>query len=261
MKAFLIYAMKNRLIICCICSLILLFGCDENLSDEITPSGNTKLKRVLLYGSVDDEKPIAIVKEYEYDSLDRISRVSSPMYEDGEIVGTISHDLYEYNSAGQLIEKSNYNANSNAPSGFIHLRNYTYTYGSNGKVEKETISYPQIGSADFYLYFYDGNKLIRIEKYERGSELERFVSYEYDNGGKLVKETSFNKDNEQYGYTEHFYTNGLNTESKVYGARDMVLLREIYRTYDDHNNLIILDSNEIAGFSSMMSHVLKYEYY
>ena len=55
--------------------------------------------------------------------------------------------------------------------------------------------------------------------------------------------------------------NGISAESKVYGARDMVLLREIYRTFDKNNTLIVLESNEIAGFSSMMSHVMKYEYY
>lgn len=261
MKTLFTFDSRTRLIICSVCSLMLLLGCDDNLTNEITPSGDGKLKRVLLYASIDDQEPINIVEEYEYDSLDRISRVSSPMYDDGEIVGTISYDLYEYNADGQLIRKSNFNSNVHAPTGFIHLREYTYTYGSNGLVEKETISYPQIGSADFFLYFYDGNRLVRKEKYDRNSALENYVTYEYGNGGKLVKEISHDKDNNQYGYSEHFYTNGLNAESKVYGARDMVLLREIYRTYDDHNNLIILESNEIAPFSSMMSYVLKYEYY
>lgn len=89
---------------------MLLLGCDDNLTNEITPSGDGKLKRVLLYASIDDQEPINIVEEYEYDSLDRISRVSSPMYDDGEIVGTISYDLYEYNADGQLIRKSNFNS-------------------------------------------------------------------------------------------------------------------------------------------------------
>ena len=62
---------------------------------------------------------VSIVEEYEYDSLDRISRVSSPMYDDGEIAGTISYELYEYNADGQLIRKSNFNSNVNAPTGFI----------------------------------------------------------------------------------------------------------------------------------------------
>ena len=250
-----------KIFFCLIIISFFIISCDENLSNEITPAGNAKLKRVLMYVNVDDEKPIAIVEEYEYDSLDRISRVSSPMYEDGEIVGTISYDLYKYNSDGQLIKKIHFHANINAPTGFLNLKNYNYIYGKNGKKIRENIGYPHAKSSEFFLYKYDSDRLVRIEKYNRTGELERYVLKDYDNSGKLIKESSYAKDNHSFGYNQHFYTNGLNTESKVFGAKDMVLLREIYRTYDKNNNLIILESNEIAPFSSMMSHVLKYEYY
>ena len=261
MKTLFTFDSRTRLIICGIFSLMLLFGCDDNLPNDIAQTGDGKLKRILLYGSVEDEEPISIVEEYEYDSLDRISRVSTPLYDDGEIVGTSSYGLYEYNTDGQLVKKSHYNANLYAPTGFLNLRTYTYTYGSNGKIERETINYPQIGSSEYFLYFYEADRLVRIEKYDRVGELEIYIIHEYDNVGKLIKETTCGKDDQQYSYTQHFYTNGLNTESKVYGAKDMVLVREIYRTYDSGNNLIILESNEIAGFSSMSSHVMKYEYY
>ena len=38
-------------------------------------------------------------------------------------------------------------------------------------------------------------------------------------------------------------------------------MREIIKTYDDNNNLIILESNELYMLSSAMSCVLRYEYY
>ena len=38
-------------------------------------------------------------------------------------------------------------------------------------------------------------------------------------------------------------------------------VREILRTYDENNNMIILESNELAMYSSMISYVLKYEYF
>jgi hypothetical protein len=41
----------------------------------------------------------------------------------------------------------------------------------------------------------------------------------------------------------------------------MVHMREIFRTYDKNNNLIVLESNELSLFSSSMSYVLKYEYF
>lgn len=262
MKELSNYAMKSRFIICGICSLFIMLGCDDNLPNEIALTGDGKLKRILMFTSVEDEEPINIVEEYEYDSLDRISRVLTPLYDDGEIVGTSSYSLFEYNADGQLIKKSHYNANLYAPTGFLNLRNYKYTYGSNGKVEREFIEYPQAGSSEYFLHFYDGgHRLVRKEKYDINSELEIYILNEYDNGGKLVKESTYGKDNQEFSYTLHFYTNGLNTLSKVYRAKDMFLMREIYRTYDDNNNLIVLESNEIAPFSSMSSYVLKYEYY
>jgi len=121
-----------------------------------------KLKRILLYSSIDSKNPISIVSEYEYDEVDRISKISSPMYQDGEIVGIIKYDLYGYNSQGQLIRIENFNANGNSPTGFINLKNYIYTYSENGKKEKERIEYPQIGSSEYSLYKYDGGKILLV---------------------------------------------------------------------------------------------------
>ncbi len=83
---------------------ILTSGC-QKVDDSTfinTIQENAKLKCVLLYSSIDSDEPISVVEEFEYDEKDRIGRVSSPMYQDGVIVGTIKYDLYEYNSKGQL---------------------------------------------------------------------------------------------------------------------------------------------------------------
>lgn len=255
-----LYALANRFMIFGMCSL-LLFGCDDNLPTDVAQTGDGKLKRILMYASVEEEEPISIMEEYEYDSLDRISRVSTPLYDDGEIVGTSSYDLYEYNSDGQLIKKSHFNTNSNSSTGFINLRNNTYTYSSSGLVEREDIEYPQIGSSEYFIHFYEGKRLVRLEKFDRSGELEIYITNEYDSGGKLIKESTYGKDNQKFSYTLHYYTKGLNTLSKVYGVNDLFLMREIYRTYDVNNNLIVLESHEIASISSMLSHLLKYEYF
>lgn len=235
---------------------------DDSLENPIYPS-NAKLKRILGYSTMDPDKPISIVEEYEYDEKGRISKVSSPMYQDGVIVGTIRYDLYEYNSQGQLIKIENYNANSNSPTGFINLKNYTYTYSNNGKKEKEYIEYPQIGSFSYTLYKYDKGILSRIEKYGRDSDdLENYVVNEYDKLGNLVKETAYRADNQPYSYTQHSYEKGLNIQSDIFGGEGMKIhAREIFKTYDENNNLIIKESNELLSYSSSLSYVLRYEYF
>lgn len=257
--------MKTRLILSGLSSLIFILfsSCqkENDFSDYNIQQENAKLKRILLFATIDSENPISIVEEYEYDAEDRISMVSSPMYQDGKIVGTIHYDTYEYNSIGQLIKIKNYNANINSPTGFINLKNYIYTYSSDGKKEKEYIEYLQ-GSFEYSLYIYNNDRLARIEKYGNTDQLESYVINEYDNSGKLVKEISYAYDNQPYSYTQHFYSKGLITKSNVYAGKDMQQhIREILKTYDKNNNLIILESNELSPFSCVMSYVFKYEYY
>jgi len=235
---------------------------ENNFFEKNINQNGAKLKRILLYSSIDSETPLSIVGEYEYDEENRISKVSSPMYQDGEIVGAIKYDLYKYNSQEQLEKIENFNANSNSPTGFINLKNYIYTYSDNGKKEKERIEYPQIGSFDYSLYKYDKGKLSRIEKYGNSDNLESYVINEYDNSGNLVKETSFSKDDKPVFYKQHSFENGLNVQTDIFGGEDMKKhMREIFNKYDDDNNLIIQESNELLSYSSMMSHVLRYEYF
>lgn len=242
--------------------LIVLFSnCskEDDLSDSDLLQGNARLKCVLLFATIDSEEPISILEEYEYDEKGRISKVSSPMYQDGIIVGTISYDLYEYNSSGQLMKIVNYRSNINSPTGFINLKNYIYSYSSDGKIEREYIEYTQMHSFEYFIYEYQNNQLVKIKKYDNKYKLESYVVNQYDNSGKLIKEKSYAYDNHCTSYTQHSYSNGLNIKSDVYQGD--IHLREILRTYDLNNNLIILESNELYMLSSAMSCVLRYEYY
>ena len=229
--------------------------------DSITYPKNAKLKRILGYSSVHSDKPNSIVEEYEYDEKNRVSKVSSPAYQDGKIVGIIKYDLYEYNSKEQLEKITNYNANTNSPTGFINLITSNFTYSNDGKKEKQYVAYPKIGSFEYLLYKYSNDRLVKIEKYGNTNQLESYVVNEYNNSGTLVKEISYGKDNQQYSYTQHLYENGQNVQSDVFAGKNMEHIREIFRTYDENNNLIILESNELSLVSSSMSYVLKYEYF
>jgi hypothetical protein len=229
--------------------------------------GDLKLKRVLEYETDSSTAPVRILEQYEYDEFGRISMFSLPMALDTSIDNRFYYyDLYMYNSDNQLTRIERYNANIYSPTGYNNQRNSVYYYSSEGKLIKEYIEYPLISSFSYSLYFYSADKLIKIEKYAMGTDdLESYIEYEYDHCGWLIKEnTVFTSDNEFIYFTEHIYENGLNVKSDVYAGRsasNIDHIREILKTYDMGNNLILKEINELEVFSTQPSRVLKYEYY
>ena len=205
---------------------------------------------------------------YEYDNFGRISKISCPGYNNGEIIGIISYDEYFYNSKNQLEKIMNYNANANVIEGFINLITYTYLYDNHGNKIKETIEYPQRmpqNQTDITLYFYENNRLKREEIYNGGvfnNGLITYIEYEYDNQGYLVKETNFSAtDNNPYRFSLHSVQNGLNLKTEIFNYSNNIKIREIRRYYDENDNLIYVESQELSAYSSALSYISKYEYY
>jgi hypothetical protein len=253
--------MKTKLSLLGMCSLLIfvLLSCQKDDSEITFSQANAKLKQVLLFSNIDSKDPISIVEEYEYDDNGKISKVSSPMYDNGAIVGTIKYDLYEYNSSGQLMKIINYNANSNSPTGFINLKNISYNYSTDGKKIKETIEYPLGGISEYSDFEYQNGLLSKIKKYS-GNKLESYTEFQYDKSDKLIKETLYASDDQCISYTIHSYTGSLQTKSDLYTSTNDHY-RSINRTFDKNNNIIVLESKELSLYSSMMSHVLRYKYY
>lgn len=239
--------------------IFLTSSCHKDDSDT-TASTNAKLKQVLLYSTIDSKEPISIVEEYEYDNDGRISKVSSPMYNNGTVVGTIKYDLYEYSSSGQLIKINNYNANLNSPTGFINLKNRSFDYSSAGKKIKETIEFPLGGISEYFYFEYKNGLLSKTNKYS-GNKLESYTEYEYDKSDRVIKELFYAVDGQCLTYTIHTYTGSLQTKSDLYTFPSNSHYRSINRIFDKNNNIIALESKELSLYSSLMSHVLRYEYY
>ena len=251
--------------------------------DDISYPNNAKLKRISsIHLGFSNEgisyKPFVtnpktvwyVNSEYEYDNSGRISKVSCPMYDNGNINGVISYDIYTYNEKSQLEKIMYYNAN--IYEGFINLRTYTYSYNKDGNKRKEVIVYPRAlpFKTDSTIYYYDNNRLKREEKYEEGyfgrepwrSELVTYIEYEYDNHGQLVKQTTYSGlDNTPIRLNEHTYQNGLNVKTEIFNYSNKQKIREIRRYYDENGNLIYLESQELSIFSSALSYISKYEYY
>jgi len=249
--------MKTKLSLFGLFSLLILITSSCQKDDYAIP--NAKLKQVLLYSSMDSKEPISIVEEYEYDD-GKISKVSSPNYINGTIVGTMKYDIYEYNSSGQLIKINNYNANLNSPTGFINLKNTLYDYSPEGKKIKETVEYPLGGISEYTYFKYSNGLLSKTEKYS-GNKLESYTEYKYDKSDKVIKELFYAFDGQCISYTIHSYTGSLQTRSDFYASPSNSHYRSINRFFDKNNNIVTLESKELSLYSSLMSHVLRYKYY
>jgi len=247
-------AMKTKLFLIALIGLVIPLSCQKSDSQK-----NERLSRILLYSSVTSTEPVSILEEYDYDSNNRVSKVSTPSYENGKITGTIKYDSYEYNSKGQLVKIANYNANINSSTGFINLKNYVYTYASDGLKTKELIEYPQINSFEYSLFKYSGSQLIKAENYDSNDKLVTYIKYEYNNSGALIKETTYTAVDIVISVTINNYINGLNTSKEVYSGNQGNKITDIINTYDSKGNLMMTEYNETL-FSSQMSRVVKYEY-
>jgi len=242
----------------------------DYIVQDILYAKDSKLKNISSVESVNSKMGGSIITQYEYDDRGRISKVSQPMYENGTVVGLYSYSDYVYNSEG-LLEKTVY-YHSNNYEGFTNLQTNTYSYDKDGNKRKEVIVYPRAlpFRTDSTLYYYDNNRLKRENKYEEGyfgsepwrSKLIMYIEYEYDNQDKLVKETVYSAtDNTPIQYSVHSYRNGLIVKTEIFSIKNDLKAREIRRYYDKNDNLIYLESEELAWYSSSTSYVTKYEYY
>jgi hypothetical protein len=278
----------NKLLILFILNVFFFSSCEKNEMDnnsvirdyrvnDVLYSKNANLKQVSVqYGNcgINSGTIWYLEQEYEYDDMGRISKVSRPMYEDGKIKGVISYDIYVYNDKYQLEKIAYYNANLYA--GFLNLQTHIYSYDKDGNKLKTLIEYPVISKTDSVLYFYEKDRLVRENKYDSGpfesygvmyinGGLVSYIEYEYDSYDNLVKETTYSgTDNSPLLISNHSYQNGLNVKTEVFTYYNIIgktKLREIRRYYDENDNLIYLESNEVSMLSSTMGFVAKYEYY
>ncbi|MCC5936334.1 MAG: hypothetical protein JJU34_03540 [Lunatimonas sp.] len=244
-------------------SLVFLFVCSLwacNTTEEGLPSyaENARLKQTVLYNINDNSKPVAITAQYEYDSQGRVSKVSSPLYNEGKITGVGSYDLYEYDGEGQLEKIEHFVANLH--SGFINLQTKSYTYSDQGLKMMEQRYHPQIGSMEYTKYTYNGEKLSKAEDFNNRDQLETYTEYTYQ-GDLLEKEELYSADGSLLRSTRFAYERGLNTKEEVFLGSTNERFREINRAYDSNRNLVQMTSRELSMLSSAMSFRLNYEYF
>ena len=248
--------MKTKITFLVLISLLIIItsACQKNdtPSDDTSSCSypkNATLKRVVGCYYVESEchtrecdDIISIYEEYEYDSNGRIEWVLLHLRNE--------YLLYEYNSKDQLVKIEYYGEYKDEN---LLYKTVTNTYSDDGKKIKENIEITEIGS-QYKLYKYTNNRLTRIEIYEINSdELEYYILNEYDDSGNLIKETRYNKDGVQKFLIQHIFENGVNVQSH-HGTSEFI------KTYDENDNLVLLEEFHGAG-SSRMNFKFKYEYY
>ncbi len=259
--------MKTKIALPALIILLLIASACEKKED--TPScsypKNAKLKRIVLCQSDHSDCPTKecddiawIEEEYEYDSKGRIEKVMfHPKYVDDILSEVGEYDLYEYDSKNQLIKIEHYITYRDE---YALGWNYIYTYSDDGKKTKEYIDHFSVGF-EYTLYKYTNDRLTRIEKYELNSdEIEYYILNEYDDSGNLIKETFYDKDDIPIKYTQHIYENDVNIESYEYIWGYTEPSNKFIKTYDENDNLVLLESFYGPG-SSKFNKKLKFEYY
>ena len=246
--------MKSKLLF--VISLFLAFAltnCEEQTSpinesdEEIVETedctvkiGLGKISQKWRASSLDSASAKWIEEEYEYDMDGKITRISRPGYDNNERIGIYNYDDYFYNDKGLLIRISNYNYNSHYEI-FEHLLNTEFEYSQDGHMVQEIFELVRVGTSELTLYYYESDTLIWKEKFDDESNLMLITTYEYDTCGRLSKESEYYSDSTLVSYKVNFYMKGHLIKTDEFGLRDMWHIAQYLMTYNEENDLEILE--------------------
>lgn|SRR5690606_40374514 len=220
---------------------------------------NARLIRVLHYSSLKTQKD-AHVEEYEYDGEGKLIKTSHDFYRDGERAGIAGYEEYEYDVQKRLAKIAFFDYN-NINEGFTNQKNILFSYDNNGLKEKETIEHPKIGSTEEVIFHHDGRKKLILKQNINSSQLlDSYHLFKYNAQDQLTEESIHDINDRLMRKHIYHYENGNNTETRVYVGDTNELLRKITKTFDRNKNLILLQSEELAIYSSATSYIQKFEY-
>lgn len=244
------------------------FGCEQDDLPDLTepvicPSvvypENARLLRS--YYGQQDENGNTLLEEYHYGENGKISRVTTPYYENGKLNGTLRYDAYSYDSNDQLTAIVSYSRNKRGNFEKYLLIRYTYT--PEGLKESEVHESFPVGMTSLKRFYYNEGKTDRCEWYEEG-KLTYSILYEYDENGNLAREVTY-RDEKPVSYILHTYEkageNIVKEKMVEYNVGEIdVPQREMEKVYDLQNNLLYFSSRELRLESSRSSYTICYEY-
>jgi hypothetical protein len=233
-------------------------ACQSDTEPSPNYPENARLVRVLYYAGTEVQDN-ASIEEYEYDGGGKLIKASRPLFRNGEKVGIAQYSIYEYDLQNRLVKTAFFNSYINE--GFFNSKNSLYTYDNQGIKEKEIIEYPRTQSKEEVIFHHDGRgRLILKENLNAAQKLDSYHLFKYNAQDQLIEESIHDAHDRLIRKHIHHYQNGNNTETKVYVGDTDELLRKITRTFDRNKNLILLQSEELAMYSSATSYTQKFEY-
>ena len=253
---------KPILLFLSLITIFLLFSC-QIFSDpeDITYPKGARLYVEKVY-DLNNNTLIGIGQVYYYNDSGKISRVEKP-YSD-QITGELySYQEYNYDDESMLQHIAIYHSNINDSSGFINLENRYFHYDDRGNMIREETEYPYApDQGEYKLNIYQDSVLIRQENHYVYNDEDQFswYTFTYDEAGSLIKRDYFSADSSLAQSIAYTYQNGLKTKEVVSNRiAQIATVRDFY--YDSNRNLIKMVSEELFPYSSVMSFIMKYEYY
>ena len=234
-------------------------ACHSDTEPERNYPKNARLIRILQYHGPELAQDNASIEEYEYDGEGKLIKTSRPLYRDGERAGIAEYAEYEYDPLTRLAKITYFNYHIDG--GFVNLKNVLFSYDNNGFKEKEIIEHPKTKSREEVIFHHDGRgRLILKENINYAQVLESYHLFRYNAQDQLIEESIHDAHDRLIMKQIHLHENGNNTEIKVYVGDTDELLRKITKTFDQNKNLIVLQSEELAIYSSATSYTQKFEY-
>ena len=209
MKKYLCFAFAVLLLLCAACSKN-----EERLVVEAKYNANDVLINHIEYdydkhgnitaGTTFDSEGImdyAYTREYNGDRLSRENHFDS----NGELNYSF---LFEYDEAGNLVKKHHLNENDEEDWIFIYEYKdgkkvkYTtfadgkavlyaeYEYDEDGNQTKETVYEPDGTLVRYDVFLYENGKNVTTYKYQTGEKPEKTLISEYDEQGRIIKQTT-----------------------------------------------------------------------
>jgi hypothetical protein len=207
---------------------------------------------------VDDSNIKTLWEVYEYNDVGKISRVNSLHNE----TGWQGYSIYSYNIREQLEKVSTYQQYKDEP--VILNQTVEYSYNSNGKLETKVVksfNFNVLTTSFSFLYDYDGEKIFKEDHFSNDKKYSCLV-YVYDNG-KLLRQESYDMDDNNYQTVEHSYFGHLLVYSITYqGDPKTGFLRDEKRYYDLNDNLVRTIQRDLMLSSSSTPYttIWGYEY-
>ena len=230
--------MKQLLVI--IGFAIFLLGCEKNSPiDSSEPDKpfepnekRVNLIKIITYSSF-DKTNVHGMTTFDYDNENNLVKET---YFYTDTIYPLLYSIYEYENNKKKVELL-YNAAGAAGYRLSHKNTYFY---ERGKLVREERTSPSMDGVYYYIeYKYDERENLILES---KAQVDPYfcwkTEYIYDSNNFKIKTIYFDEFSNNYGYTEHYYFDGLLSNEKNYGLPQNILYSEYDYTYNSEDKLI-----------------------